>query len=434
MPRPRLLLTVILFAQFVIPLSISGTAVALPGIAADLGSDPTPLQWVVNGFNVSFAICTIAWGAFSDRIGYTRSFRIGIVIAAAGGIISALAPTLSILDTGRVIAGIGSAAVLTGAAPLLTHLFEGPARAKAFALFGTINGLGLAAGPALSGMLLSVWGWRGIFAVQAIVLALALLGSTRLPQLGRGETSLRQLLDFSALKAPRFLAMTLVPVAGAIGFVTFLTYLPSALGAIHNLSSGVIGALMLTMTVPVLIAPTLVHRIMQSGRATPTSVIAVSFTMLIVGGVGVVLLLRPDLPVAVGIAPMVLLGLGFGLPLGFVDAEALAAVPSERAGAASGVINLLRIGSEAVFVAAYAAILAAIVTTTLPGNAGQLVASGGTGHPWIYHDGLVAAALTMIGLVALLGIAFVLIHRVSVRTSREDATREPASVPSHIQQ
>ena len=88
--------------------------------------------------------------------------------------------------------------------------------------------------------------------------------------------------------------------------------------------------------------------------------------MLIVGGVGVVLLLRPDLPVAVGIAPMVLLGLGFGLPLGFVDAETLAAVPSERAGAASGVINLLRIGSEAVFVAAYAAILAAIVTTTLP--------------------------------------------------------------------
>lgn len=153
MPRPRLLLTVILFAQFVIPLSISGTAVALPGIAAGLGSDPTPLQWVVNGFNVSFAICTIAWGAFSDRIGYTRSFRIGIVIAAVGGIISALAPTLSILDAGRVIAGIGSAAVLTGAAPLLTHLFEGPARAKAFALFGTINGLGLAAGPALSGML-----------------------------------------------------------------------------------------------------------------------------------------------------------------------------------------------------------------------------------------------------------------------------------------
>lgn len=228
--------------------------------------------------------------------------------------------------------------------------------------------------------------------------------------------------------------MTLVPVAGAIGFVTFLTYLPSALGAIHNLSSGVIGGLMLTMTVPVLIAPTLAHRIMQSGRATPTSVIAVSFTMLIVGGVGVVLLLRPDLPVAVGIAPMVLLGLGFGLPLGFVDAEALAAVPSELAGAASGVINLLRIGSEAVCVAAYAAILAAIVTTTLPGNAGQLVASGGTGHPWIYHDGLVAAALTMIGLVALLGIAFVLIHRVSVRTSRKNTTPELNTETSPVQQ
>lgn len=107
MPRPRLLLAVILLAQFVIPLSISGTAVALPAIAGDLGSDPTPLQWVVNGFNVAFAVCTIVWGVCSDRIGYTRSFRIGIAIAAAGGIVSLFAPNIAVLDAGRIIAGIG---------------------------------------------------------------------------------------------------------------------------------------------------------------------------------------------------------------------------------------------------------------------------------------------------------------------------------------
>lgn len=417
MPRPRLLLAVILLAQFVIPLSISGTAVALPAIAGDLGSDPTPLQWVVNGFNVAFAVCTIVWGACSDRIGYTRSFRIGIAIAIAGGIVSMFAPNIAALDAGRIIAGIGSAAVLTSAAPILSHLFEGKARAQAFALFGTINGLGLAAGPALSGLLLSAWGWQGIFAAHTIVLIVAFIGAARLPQLGRGGTSLREILDFSALKAPKFLAMTLVPIAGAIGFVTFLTYLPSALGAIHGLTAGVTGALMLVMTIPVLIAPVAVHRLMERSHLTPTAIVAVSFACLIVGGIGVLLLLRPDLPVALGVTPMILLGLGFGLPLGFVDAEALAAVPAERAGAASGVINLFRIGSEAVFVAAYAAILAAVITTTLPGTTGELIASGSPGEPWIYHSGLMAAAGTMIGLVAIAGVTFLALTRAANRSA-----------------
>lgn len=414
MSRPRVLLGLILLAQFVIPLSISGTAVALPSIAADLGSSPGLLQWVVNGFNVSFAICTVIWGACSDRIGHSRSFRIGILLAVVGSALSAFAPCLELLDAGRIVAGVGAAAVLTGAAPLLTQLFEGQARARAFALFGTVNGLGLAAGPALSGMVLAAGGWRGIFAVHALVLVIALTGlagSSRLPASAPGQMTLKGLLDFSALKTPGFAAMTLVPVAGAAGFVTFLTYLPGALGAVHGARPGTAGALMLVMTVPVLLAPMLVHRIMRSARVTPAHVVVGSFACLVLGGVGVAVLLRPDLPVLLGVAPMVLLGLGFGLPLGFVDAEALAAVPPERVGAASGVLNLFRIGSEAVFVAAFAAILAAVVTSSLPGAAGELTASGAPGHPWIYHDGLVVAALVMVGLVLVLGLAFVLLIR-----------------------
>lgn len=429
MPKAQLSLTVILLAQFVIPLSISGTAVALPSIAAELGSAPTPLQWVVNGFNVSFAICTILWGAGSDRIGYSRTFRIGIVMTAAGGAVSALAPTVAMLDAGRVIAGIGSAAVLTGAAPLISRLFDGAKRAKAFALFGTINGLGLAAGPALCGLLLSAWGWRGIFAAHTEVLLIALLGSVWLPRFGRGTTSRGQLFDFSAMRAPRFLAMALVPVAGAVGFVTFLTYLPSALQAIHGLASGVVGALMLIMTVPVLLAPSVVHRVMRSGRVTPVPVVLASFACLLGGGVGVLLLLRPDLPVVLGVLPMILLGLGFGLPLGFVDAEALAAVPKDRAGAASGVLNLFRIGSEAVFVAAYAAVLSAVITHALPGSAGALTASGATGHPWVYRDGLVTAGLAMMALVFLLGAVFVVLSRAASRQSRNSVNVSAETQP-----
>ena len=49
---PNLVLYGILLAVFVVPSSISGTAIALPYIAQKLGSDSALLQWVVNGFNL----------------------------------------------------------------------------------------------------------------------------------------------------------------------------------------------------------------------------------------------------------------------------------------------------------------------------------------------------------------------------------------------
>jgi predicted MFS family arabinose efflux permease len=418
MPRPRLPLVVILLAQFVIPLSISGTAIALPGIAADLGDAPGPLQWVVNGFNVSFAVCTVVWGVLSDRIGYTLSFRLGLTVALAGNLLSLIAPGLGMLDAARAVTGVGAAAVLTGCAPLLNRLYAGPARAAAFALFGTVNGLGLAAGPALSGLLLTLLNWKGIFAAHAVLLLLALAGTIWLPLVrGVGAVSVRTLLDFSALRRPRFLAMTLVPVAGAIGFVTYLTYLPGAFGAVHGLDSGRVGWLMLVMTVPVLLAPALVGRVARSPRIRRDAVVLASLGCLLLGGIGVSVTLRPDVPVAVALAPMVLLGLGFGLPLGFVDAEALAAVPADKSGAASGVLNLLRIGSEAVFVALFAAILSAVVTAVLPADAGRAVAAGAAGHPWEYYRGLVPASLARVVLIAVIGVAFWVLERVQARVA-----------------
>lgn len=407
MPRPCSPLLFILLAQFVIPLSISGTAIALPGIAEELGSSPTALQWVVNGFNVAFAVCTIVWGVASDRIGYTNAFRLGLAVAVLGNVLSMTSAGLGLLDLGRVVTGIGAAAVLTGAAPLLNHLYQGPARATAFAMFGTVNGLGLAAGPALSGLLLSWLDWRGIFAVHGGVLVIALVGSVSLPKLERGRgAALRELLDFSTLKSPRFLAMALVPVAGAIGFVTYLTYLPAAFGAVHGLGSGKTGALMLVMTMPVLVSPGGIGRLLGRSRVTPRGVVLTALGCLLVGGAGIALLLRPELPVVVVLVPMALLGMGFGMPLGFVDAEALSVVSADRVGAASGVVNLLRVGSEAVFVAVFAVVLAAVIGVELPGRVGHVTATGAPGHPEVYWQGWLAAAGIMVALVAVVAAIF----------------------------
>lgn len=346
-------LPVVLAAQFVIPLSISGTAIALPAIATDLGTSSTPLQMVVNGFNLAFALCVVLWGAISDRIGYRASFRLGAAVVAIAGAASAVAPSLLALDLARVVAGVGSAAVLTGSTAILSNYYAGAARAKAFAIFGAANGLGLALGPTISGGLISLAGWRGVFMVHAVVLCLALVGSILIPRMQHHRPQSHRLLDLSLLGNRSFVALCLVPVAGSIGFVTLVTYLPSALSGILGMGAGGSGLLMLAMTTPVVIGPILSARLIKVvERVTPMVIVFASLVCLVVGALGL-LLLRPGSGFGVILLPMVLIGFGFGLPVGLVDGEALALVTAHASGTAAGIINFFRIGSEAIFVAIY---------------------------------------------------------------------------------
>ena len=238
----RWTLPIILVAQFITPMSISGTGIALPQISTDLGANTTALQWVVNGFNVAFALGVLGWGAISDRIGYRKTFAIGSALFSVSSLISAASPSVILLDVMRIMAGFGAAAVLTGASSMLSNAYEGNARSRAFALFGTINGLGLAIGPTISGILVSGFGWRGVFAVHGAILTLVALGTRILPEavgVGQGPNEKKApLLDLSILKNREFSAMCLVPIAGSIGFVTMLTYLPSAFSGIKGIGAG----------------------------------------------------------------------------------------------------------------------------------------------------------------------------------------------------
>lgn len=404
-------LPIVLAAQFVTPTAIAGTAIALPLMSKDLGSDPTPLQWVVNGFNVAFALGTLVWGGLSDRIGHRRTFATGALLVTIGSVLSALAPTLVILDVARVVAGLGAAAILTGATSMISGSFDGAKRTHAFALFGTVNGLGLALGPTISGVLVSQTGWRGVFVVHAVILAAATVSARALPAPRAADPSGAPMLDLSLLKNREFLAMCLVPVAGSIGFVTLLTYLPSAFSGIKDLSAGPSGLLMLAMTIPVLIAPLLVARLMTKVRAlTLGKVVYVSLAALLLGNAGV-LLLGETRPIALIVVPMMLLGLGFGLPIGLVDGHALSVVPENRAGSAAGLLNFFRIGSEALFVAGYALVLSAAVATKLDGQAADDTAAGQFGHPDVYHSAFTLTVGVAIALLAVLTLTIVAVRR-----------------------
>ncbi|MEB8343078.1 MFS transporter [Streptomyces endophyticus] len=425
-------LAAVLLAVFVVPMSISGTAVALPAIGADLGASDTALQWVVNAFNVAFACCTLVWGSVADVVGRVRVFAAGAALFAVASAVSALAPGALVLDVARALAGVGGAAIFSAGAAILSTAYEGPARARAFALFGTVAGVGISLGPTLAGQLVATAGWRWVFALHAAALAVALLavpliarsvptsvrGSARVDvvggllfvatmvllttgivqasQWGWGSAgvlalfvaavvalcvfvgverrSAHPVLDLGLLRERRFVGLALVPVAASFGFVTMLTYLPSYLTAVTGRDGSAAGWLMLLLTVPVLVSPVLAAKLVERG-VSATVLILVSLGCLVVGDLGL-LLFSPHVSVAVVALPMIVTGAGMGLSAGLVDGQALALVAPERAGMAAGFVNTLRLGGEAVAVAAYGSVVATLTRSGTYDSAFHVVLGG----------------------------------------------------------
>lgn len=407
-----LTLPALLLAVFVVPLNVAGTATALPSIAGDLGSDPATLQWVVNSFNVAFAVFTLVWGTVSDRVGYKPTLLIGVTGTIGGSVLSAFAPNLLVLDIGRLLAGAAGAAIGVSVTAIISGAYEGAARTRSFALLGTMIGAGLALGPTIAGLLTAAVGWRGVFVAFGVALLLPLLLHGKVPSVRHDRQAGARIFDVHLLRNVRFMSIVLLPVIQACGYIALLTYLPVALSSVYDLDPGATGLLMLAMTAPVLVGPTLGARMVAKiPKSTIFTLFYICIALMLIGNAGM-LLVATTAPVWVLIIPMVILGFSFGLPLGFVDGAALASVPPHSSGAAAGVLNFMRLGSEAAVVAVYALTIAALVSNRISDDhLAQEVASGLPGHGADYIPAFITAQIAILAAVAIGLVATIAMHR-----------------------
>lgn len=60
--RPRAVLAAVCLATFAINIDTTIINVALPSLTRELGAGTTDLQWIVNGYSLSFAALVLAAG------------------------------------------------------------------------------------------------------------------------------------------------------------------------------------------------------------------------------------------------------------------------------------------------------------------------------------------------------------------------------------
>src|SRR6266852_2798360 len=102
-PRWTVALTSVAF--FMVSLDALVVITALPSIRRDLGASLSTLEWTVNAYTLAYAAGIITAAALGDRFGRCRVFATGMALFSAASAACALAPTVELLITFRVIQG-----------------------------------------------------------------------------------------------------------------------------------------------------------------------------------------------------------------------------------------------------------------------------------------------------------------------------------------
>ncbi|MFI6847137.1 MFS transporter [Kitasatospora sp. NPDC050467] len=190
--RQRLVLVVLLAAQFMLAVDFSILNVALPVIGQGLGLGLGSLQWIATSFALAAAGFTLLFGRVADLVGRRRVFLLGLAVLGVSSLVGGLATSPGMLLAARVAQGLATAAVTPAGLALLTTAFpEGPLRARALGLNGALMSAGFTSGAVLGGLLTDLLSWRWAFFVNVPVALAVLLVAPRLIAESRPERRTR---------------------------------------------------------------------------------------------------------------------------------------------------------------------------------------------------------------------------------------------------
>src|SRR5213596_975932 len=186
--------------QFMDILDASILNIALPSIKNDLGFSQQDLQWVVNGYILTYGGFLLLGGRMADLLGRRFVLVTGLVVFAGSSLTGGLAHSSSLLVGARFAQGLGAAMLSPAALSSLTSTFRSTRdRNTALGVWAAVSGIGGAAGVLFGGLLTEGPGWRWVLFINVPFSVLALLGAFAL--LSRERVRAGRLANFDALGA-----------------------------------------------------------------------------------------------------------------------------------------------------------------------------------------------------------------------------------------
>ena len=154
----------------------SDISLALPTIGRELGGSMDTLQWAVNGYFLAGSLIIVG-GKLGDIFGRRLIFAIGTLLILVGSVVAGLATGPMQLIIGRLIEGVGAAAILPSALAIVAVSFSGRQRDTAIGAWIATCWGAQAVGPLVGGLMIAYLSWQWIFWINLPIgiVALALM-------------------------------------------------------------------------------------------------------------------------------------------------------------------------------------------------------------------------------------------------------------------
>ena len=391
----------------------------MPIVAEDL-SGLRLYGWVFSGFMLGSLVGIVAAGRAADHHGPARPYAAGLLLFTSGLAIAGLAPTMEVLVVGRVLQGVGAGAIPAIAYVAIGRTLPETLRAHMMAVLSTAWVLPGLVGPALSAEVANLFGWRWVFLGLLPVVAAA--GPLALPALLRlgppTETPAagHRLLDglqtavgvglvLAGVTVHNWILAVVVVVGGALlsiravrrllpdGTLTARPGLPTTILSRGLLTFALFGAdAYVTLSIVnvrhgsvrtgslVVTAATLAWTAGAWVQARLNTVwgggqlVRVGLTLVLTGIVGMEIVVRPGVPLALAVVSWTIAGFGIGLAYAPISLMMLREAPAGREGWASASLNLSDVLGQALGIGLAGAAVAAASVMGWPQSTGVSLA------------------------------------------------------------
>ncbi len=296
-------------------LDFLGFSIVLPYLyfqAVSLGASEFQYGLLLTSFSLMQLIFVPVLGRLSDRYGRRRILLVSLFGSGASFVLTGLAGSLWILFASRIVAGITDS-TLSVAQAYVADMTSEKSRLKEMGIMGAATALGFTVGPAMGGVLSSLYGY-GVPAFLAAALAFANLAAAifRLPESrpSAPAKSGRSGLDFlrKALAKQQLVYLIIAGFTANLAFTFMDVTMAPWLQLVYGFGPLAIGLIFLYVSaVSVATQAAVLPRLNK--RFAPTTILAAGLVAVSLSFLGFGLVQIEGLAVAMG----ALLLFGFGL-------------------------------------------------------------------------------------------------------------------------
>lgn len=215
---------------------------AMPSMADDLQTSPQLVSLTITMGMLGLALGQILVGPLSDKYGRRGPLIASMAVFVVASVACLFAPDIVTLNVLRVFQGLGGAGGIVLSKSVATDMYSGEALAKFMAILAAINGIAPVSAPVVGGLLMSVTGWRGIFAVLlgvgVVLLACSSFLAESLPAGRRIGGSLANVYAniFRVFRNPVFRTAVVLEVGSFLMFFGYLSSSPFILQSEYGMS------------------------------------------------------------------------------------------------------------------------------------------------------------------------------------------------------